>query len=81
MHSREEVHLKLWPHSVMQWASSMHTSGSGSMGASAASRLGLPMRSGATYRTLILPSCTVNHHNLDHLPSSPYGIACYSMQS
>jgi hypothetical protein len=48
--------LKLWPHSEMQWASSMHTSGSGNRGASAALRLPLPTRSGDTYSTRILPS-------------------------
>lgn len=41
----------------MQWASSMQTRGRGSMGASADSRLGLHMRSGATYSTLMQPSC------------------------
>ena len=53
-----DAHLKLWPHSEMQWASSMQTRGSGRRGASAARRLLLPTRSGDTYSTRTLPSCT-----------------------
>ncbi len=51
----------------------MQTSGSGNIGASADSRLGLPMRSGATYSTLTLPSCMttvdINHLHMLYLSS------------
>ena len=59
-----DTHLKLWPHSEMQWASSIQTRGSGRRGARAARRLLLPTRSGDTYSTRTLPSCTLWHTHL-----------------